>query len=331
AAAAQGSKHCGVGEAAFRRARAASGHREPRRKRHAAHPLQRSRSARRGAAQARTARMNRPPGDRSRGSSGDARSAAEKAFKQLTTKPLDAPVAKPVVPHAKEQVTLRLDRDVIEHFQGGGPGWQDRLNDVLRRAIGKEGQHKRKRAGPARAGPLYFGLCVRSKAIVDAGADDIGLERDVERRAATVTGAIAGGLAQIGVEIFDLGRPRTADGEFENRAQSPANPGRRTDGASSRRKLLIAERGAAGDVGQEAIEGVADAATSSAEPAVLGLAEPAGTSGKAAAALDVRPVQISLETPHPSAGLEVVANRATHQRAVDVEVAGAAAGRQRPS
>ncbi|HZP78797.1 MAG TPA: BrnA antitoxin family protein [Pseudolabrys sp.] len=81
--------------------------------------------------------MNRPPGDRSRGSSGDARSAAEKAFKQLTTKPLDAPVAKPVVPHAKEQVTLRLDRDVIEHFQGGGPGWQDRLNDVLRRAIGK--------------------------------------------------------------------------------------------------------------------------------------------------------------------------------------------------
>lgn len=73
----------------------------------------------------------RPPG------SGDARSAAEKAFKQLTTKPLDAPAPKPAVPHAKEQVTLRLDRDVLEHFQGSGPGWQDRLNDTLRKAIGK--------------------------------------------------------------------------------------------------------------------------------------------------------------------------------------------------
>jgi uncharacterized protein (DUF4415 family) len=34
-------------------------------------------------------------------------------------------------------VTLRIDRDVLEHFQGSGPGWQDRLNDTLRRAIGK--------------------------------------------------------------------------------------------------------------------------------------------------------------------------------------------------
>jgi uncharacterized protein (DUF4415 family) len=81
--------------------------------------------------------MGKMPMDRRRRGEGDARSAAEKAFKQLTTKPLDAPAMKPAVPLAKEQVTLRIDRDVLEHFQGSGPGWQDRLNDTLRRAIGK--------------------------------------------------------------------------------------------------------------------------------------------------------------------------------------------------
>ena len=34
----------------------------------------------------------------------------------------------------KEQIHIRLDADVVEHFRGGGPGWQTRLNDTLRRA-----------------------------------------------------------------------------------------------------------------------------------------------------------------------------------------------------
>lgn len=34
----------------------------------------------------------------------------------------------------KKQVTLRLDRDVIERFRATGPGWQKRINDALRRA-----------------------------------------------------------------------------------------------------------------------------------------------------------------------------------------------------
>lgn len=41
------------------------------------------------------------------------------------------------VPGVKEQVTLRIDQDVLEHFQGGGPGWQDRINEALRKAAGK--------------------------------------------------------------------------------------------------------------------------------------------------------------------------------------------------
>ena len=36
----------------------------------------------------------------------------------------------------KRQVTLRLDPDVVECFRAGGPGWQSRINDALRKAVG---------------------------------------------------------------------------------------------------------------------------------------------------------------------------------------------------
>ncbi len=36
----------------------------------------------------------------------------------------------------KKQVTLRLDRDVVEAFRASGAGWQSRINDVLRKAVG---------------------------------------------------------------------------------------------------------------------------------------------------------------------------------------------------
>ena len=65
------------------------------------------------------------------------RDAAEAAFKKATAKPVDLPVPKPAIPNAKEMVSLRLDRDVLDHFQEAGPGWQDRINDALRKAIGK--------------------------------------------------------------------------------------------------------------------------------------------------------------------------------------------------
>ena len=34
----------------------------------------------------------------------------------------------------KQQVTLRLDRDVVERFRSTGPGWQSRINNALRKA-----------------------------------------------------------------------------------------------------------------------------------------------------------------------------------------------------
>jgi len=33
----------------------------------------------------------------------------------------------------KQQVTLRLDRDVIERFRATGSGWQGRINEALRK------------------------------------------------------------------------------------------------------------------------------------------------------------------------------------------------------
>jgi len=66
-----------------------------------------------------------------------ARDAAEAAFKQATTKPAEAPPPRPTIPNAKELVSLRIDRDVLEHFQADGQGWQERINDALRKAAGK--------------------------------------------------------------------------------------------------------------------------------------------------------------------------------------------------
>jgi uncharacterized protein (DUF4415 family) len=68
----------------------------------------------------------------------DARTAAEKAFKAATTKPIEVlPPKAPSLPGAKETVSLRIDRDVLDFFQEDGPGWQDRINAALRKAAGK--------------------------------------------------------------------------------------------------------------------------------------------------------------------------------------------------
>jgi len=37
---------------------------------------------------------------------------------------------------AKQAVSLRLDKDVLEKFKATGPGWQSRINEALRRAAG---------------------------------------------------------------------------------------------------------------------------------------------------------------------------------------------------
>ena len=53
-------------------------------------------------------------------------SEEEKAFwrKALGRPPSESP---------KQAVSLRLDQDVIEHYKKGGPGWQSRMNEALRK------------------------------------------------------------------------------------------------------------------------------------------------------------------------------------------------------
>jgi uncharacterized protein (DUF4415 family) len=67
----------------------------------------------------------------------DARTEAEAAFKKVTAKVAAAPPKQAAIPGVKELVTLRIDQDVLAYFQEGGPGWQDRINEALRKAAGK--------------------------------------------------------------------------------------------------------------------------------------------------------------------------------------------------
>ena len=76
------------------------------------------------------------PADRTRRTT-TSRDAAEAAFKVATAKAAELPPTRPTVPNAKELVSLRIDRDILDHFQEAGPGWQDRINEALRKIIGK--------------------------------------------------------------------------------------------------------------------------------------------------------------------------------------------------
>lgn len=79
--------------------------------------------------------MTKPP-NRTR-SAGDPWKTAEAAFKTATTQPATPAPKKPSPPGANEMVSLRIDRDVLDFFQEDGPGWQERINEALRKAAGK--------------------------------------------------------------------------------------------------------------------------------------------------------------------------------------------------
>ena len=41
----------------------------------------------------------------------------------------------PKLANPKRQVTLRLDGDLLDRLPETGPGWQSRINDILRAAV----------------------------------------------------------------------------------------------------------------------------------------------------------------------------------------------------
>ena len=43
---------------------------------------------------------------------------------------------RPRAERPKLAVSIRLDQDVVERFKAAGPGWQSRMNDALRDAVG---------------------------------------------------------------------------------------------------------------------------------------------------------------------------------------------------
>ena len=60
---------------------------------------------------------------------------------------------RPKLAAPKQQVTLRLDADVLDYFKERGSGWQTAINDTLRKAIGRrerENTRSAKRGSTAR-------------------------------------------------------------------------------------------------------------------------------------------------------------------------------------
>lgn len=60
--------------------------------------------------------------------------AAEAAFKPIKKQTAPTRVSS-AAPNVRELVSIRIDRAVLDYFQEDGPGWQDRINEVLRQAI----------------------------------------------------------------------------------------------------------------------------------------------------------------------------------------------------
>ena len=52
-----------------------------------------------------------------------------------TTPNAKRPPGRPKLEKPKEQLTLRLDADVVEALRASGKGWQGRVNEIVRAAV----------------------------------------------------------------------------------------------------------------------------------------------------------------------------------------------------
>ena len=53
-------------------------------------------------------------------------------YKALVERRIRGPQKAPT----KQRVSIRLDRDLVQRLRASGPGWQKRLNEVLRKSLG---------------------------------------------------------------------------------------------------------------------------------------------------------------------------------------------------
>ena len=63
----------------------------------------------------------------------------ESDAKYEASKRKDGERGKQVAP-TKKLVSLRLSASVLEHFKATGPGWQTRIDETLKRAVGRSGR-----------------------------------------------------------------------------------------------------------------------------------------------------------------------------------------------
>lgn len=56
-------------------------------------------------------------------------------FPELAEK-IDRKLGRPKSDNPKQAISIRLDADVIERFKATGDGWQSRINEALRKAVG---------------------------------------------------------------------------------------------------------------------------------------------------------------------------------------------------
>jgi uncharacterized protein (DUF4415 family) len=74
---------------------------------------------------------SKPTRKKSKGKAGSARrSAGSKS--PVRAKPADWGTVKVTWPQPKQAISLRIDQDILTWFRGRGPGYQTRMNAVLR-------------------------------------------------------------------------------------------------------------------------------------------------------------------------------------------------------
>jgi uncharacterized protein (DUF4415 family) len=63
------------------------------------------------------------------------RATAEAAPRRATAKEPRRGRGRPKSAVAKQQISVRLDPDVLEALRAAGPGWQSQINELLRQAL----------------------------------------------------------------------------------------------------------------------------------------------------------------------------------------------------
>ncbi len=67
---------------------------------------------------------------------------ATEVFSEMGIEP-PRPRGRPKLAHPKEAVSIRLDADIVKALRSSGPGWQTRVNDMLRQWLKLDEKEKK--------------------------------------------------------------------------------------------------------------------------------------------------------------------------------------------